>query len=278
MTLAGLPLDQLALLAVALLGAGVITGLLAGIFGVGGGTVIAPVLYEVFRIMGVAEEVRMPLCVGTSLAIIIPTSIRSFRSHLAKKAVDTDVLKLWFTPVVIGVVLGVIIAAHAPAWLFKAVFVAVASVLAVKLLFGKENWALGDSLPAKGLMRIYGFVIGLASALIGIGGGAISNLLFSLYRKPIHQSVATSSGLGVIISIPAMIGYVMGGWSKMALLPPLSLGYVSLIGAALIIPTSMLAAPWGVRIAHAMPQRKLELALGFYLAFVAIRFLITLLN
>lgn len=278
MTIAGLPLNELLLLAAGLLSAGVLTGLLAGIFGVGGGTVIVPVLYEVFRIMGVDESVRMQLCVGTSLAIIIPTSIRSFRSHLAKGAVDMDVLRLWFAPVVAGVVLGVAIAADAPAWLFKGVFVVVASVLAVKLLFGRESWALADHLPGKTLMRIYGFIIGASSALIGIGGGAISNLLFSLYRKPIHQSVATSSGLGVIISIPAMIGYVIGGWSKMSLLPPLSLGYVSLIGAALIIPTSMLAAPWGVRAAHALPQRKLELALGFYLAFVAVRFAITLLN
>lgn len=273
-----MPVSEMLMLAGALLGAGMLTGLLAGIFGVGGGTVMVPVLYEVFRVMGVAEDVRMQLCVGTSLAIIIPTSIRSFRSHYVKGAVDMDVLRIWFAPVVAGVVVGVVIAADAPAWLFKAVFVIVAGILAVKLLFGKEDWALGDTLPGKGLMRLYGLVIGVASALIGIGGGAISNLLFSLYRKPIHQSVATSSGLGVIISIPAMIGYVIGGWDKSAMLPPLSLGYVSLIGAALIIPTSTLAAPWGVRAAHAMSQRKLEKALGLYLAFVAMRFLLSLLS
>lgn len=266
------------MLAAALISAGVLTGLLAGLFGVGGGTVIVPVLYEVFRLMGVAEDVRMPLCVGTSLAIIIPTSIRSFRSHLAKGAVDKDVLRIWFVPVVAGVVVGVAVAAVAPAWLFKAVFVVVAGILAIKLLFGKEGWVLGDTLPGKAMMRIYGLVIGAASALIGIGGGAISNLLFSLYRKPIHQSVATSSGLGVIISIPAMFGYVIGGWNKTLSLPPLSLGYVSLIGAVLIIPTSMLAAPWGARAAHALSQRKLELALGVYLAFVSIRFSLSLLS
>lgn len=278
MTAAGLPLEELLLLAVMLLGAGVITGVLAGVFGVGGGTVIVPVLYEVFRIMGVTEDVRMQLAVGTSLAIIIPTSIRSFRGHMAKGGVDWDVLRVWLAPVIVGVVVGVFVAAHAPAWLFKGVFVVIATILAIKLLFGKASWILGDRLPGKGLMRAYGLMIGAASALIGIGGGAISNLILSLYRKPIHQSVATSSGLGIIISIPAMIGYVIGGWSKMALLPPLSLGYVSLIGAAMIIPTSMLAAPWGVRIAHALPQRKLEVALGLYLVFVAVRFFLTLLS
>ncbi len=278
MSIAGLPTDELLVLAATLLGAGVLTGLLAGIFGVGGGTVIVPVLYEVFRVMGVPEVARMQLCVGTSLAIIVPTSIRSFRSHLAKGAVDPDVLKIWVAPVVAGVVVGIIVAAQAPAWLFKAVFVVVASVLAAKLLFGRESWVLGDMPPGKAVMRGYGVLIGLASALIGIGGGAISNLFLSLYRRPIHQAVATSSGLGVIISIPAMIGYVIGGWNKTSLLPPFSLGYVSLLGAALIIPTSMLAAPWGVRAAHALSQRKLEVAFGLYLSFVAVRFFLSLLS
>lgn len=273
-----MPLNEVLVLAGALLGAGILTGLLAGIFGVGGGAVIVPVLYEVFRLLDVAEEVRMPLCVGTSLAVIIPTSIRSFRSHLARGVVDMAVLRLWIAPVTMGVIAGVIIAADAPAWLFKGVFAVVAGMMAFKLLFARANWTLGDTLPGKGLMQIYGLVIGAASALMGIGGGAISNLLFSLYRMPIHQAVATSSGLGVIISIPAMIGYVIGGLDKSAMVPPLSLGYVSLIGAALIIPTSMLAAPWGVRVAHALSQRKLELALGFYLAIVSIRFSLSLLG
>ena len=220
----------------------------------------------------------MQLCVGTSLAIIVPTSIRSFRGHLAKGAVDMDVLRRWAVPVIIGVVLGGYFAAYAPAWVFKAVFVVVAVILAVKLLFGRENWILGEDLPAKGAMRVYGFAIGIASALMGVGGGALSNLVMSLYRRPIHQAVATSSGLGVIISIPGVVAYVIGGWSKMELMPPLSIGYVSLIGVALMVPTSILAAPWGVRIAHAMPQRKLELAFGLYLVFVAVKFAASLLT
>lgn len=272
------PLSELLTLLGALAGAGILTGLLAGVFGVGGGTVIVPVLYEVFRLLGVAEDVRMPLCVGTSLAIIVPTSIRSFRAHRAKGAVDMDVLKVWLVPVIFGVMLGGYIAADAPAWLFKAVFVVVAGALSFKLLFGRENWRLSSDLPRKGVMRVYGFVIGTASSLIGIGGGAISNLLLTMHGRPIHRSVATSAGLGVIISIPGFIAYIVAGWPKMALLPPLSLGFVSLIGAALIIPTSILAAPWGVRIAHALSHRKLELALGLYLAFVAGRFLVAMLT
>lgn len=273
-----MPFSDIVPLIAALLGAGVITGLLAGVFGVGGGTVIVPVLYEIFRHMDVPEQVRMPLSVGTSLAIIVPTSIRSFRAHLAKGSADIALLKLWFWPVVAGVLFGGYVAADAPAWLFKSVFVGVAGLSAFKLLFGRDSWRLGDELPGKWLMRLFGATIGAASALMGIGGGAISNLLLTLYGRPIHKSVATSAGLGVIISIPGMIAYMVAGWSKMALLPPLSLGFVSLIGTALIIPTSILAAPWGVRIAHALPPRRLELALGLYLTFVAGRFLLGMLS
>lgn len=278
MTFMGIPASELLVMAFTLAGAGIITGLLAGLFGVGGGTVIVPVLYEVFRVMGVVEEVRMPLCVGTSLAIIIPTSIRSFRAHSARGAVDMPVLRLWFLPVIIGVALGGYIAADAPAWLFKSVFIAVAGVSAFKLLFGRESWQFSDNLPGSAAMRVYGFGIGIASALMGIGGGALSNLLLTLYGRPIHSAVATSAGLGVIISIPGFIAYAIGGWPKMAMLPPFSFGYVSLIGVALMIPTSILAAPWGVRIAHALSRRRLELIFGLYMAFVSVRFLIGMLS
>ena len=104
--LAGIPLGDLVFLAVSLVLAGAVTGLLAGVFGVGGGAVIVPVLYEVFRVIGVPEEVRMPLCVGTSLAVIIPTSIRSFNAHRAKGLVDLSILKVWAVPVVLGVIVG----------------------------------------------------------------------------------------------------------------------------------------------------------------------------
>lgn len=267
-----MPLNDVLMLAGALVGAGIVSGLLAGIFGVGGGAVIVPVLYEVFRLIDVPEDVRMQLCVGTSLAIIVPTSISSYRAHLRRNAVEMPVLRVWLVPVVLGVAIGGYVASFAPAWVFKAVFVAVASISAFKLLFGRADWRFADSLPGKAVMRLYGLMIGIASALMGIGGGAISNLLLSLYAMPIHRAVATSAGLGVIISVPGVIAYIFSGWSKMAALPPFSIGYVSLIGFAMMVPTSIIAAPWGARIAHALPKRKLEVAFGIYLATVAARF------
>jgi uncharacterized membrane protein YfcA len=276
--LAGIPLGDLAFLAVSLVLAGAVTGLLAGVFGVGGGAVIVPVLYEIFRVIGVAEEVRMPLSVGTSLAIIIPTSIRSFNAHRAKGLVDLSILKVWAVPVVVGVLAGSWIARFAPADLFKIVFVMVATISALRLLFAADRWKFGEDMPGKPLMVAYGGIIGVLSALMGIGGGQLSSLFMTFYGRPIHQAVATSSGLGVLISIPGAIGFIYAGWPKMDILPPLSLGYVSLIGLILFIPTSIWTAPIGARLAHRLSKRRLEIAFGLFLLVVASRFVWSLLH
>lgn len=269
----GIPLGEFVAFILALAAAGIITGMLAGLFGVGGGAVIVPVLYQVFTTLGVPEAVRMHLCVGSSLAIIIPTSIQSYRTHRAKGATRMDVLKLWAVPVVVGTVLGSVLAAFAPGLLLKAVFVLIAGSNAIKNLAGREDWRIGADFPGPLAMRVYGFGTGFASALMGIGGGAISNMIFSFYGRSIHQAVATSAGLGILISIPGTLGYVVGGWDQS--MPPelLALGYVSLTALVLVAPITTLAAPFGARLAHRMPKRKLEFAFGVFLAIVCARFL-----
>jgi uncharacterized membrane protein YfcA len=269
----GIPIGELVFLAVSLVAAGALTGLLAGVFGVGGGAVIVPILYEIFRVIGVPEEVRMPLCVGTSLAVIIPTSIRSFQAHRAKGLVDMSILKVWAVPAVLGVIAGSVIARYAPADLFKIVFVVVAVASALRLLFASDRWKLGTEMPGTVLMNIYGAIIGVLSALMGIGGGQLSSLFMTFYGRPIHQAVATSSGLGVLVSIPGALGYIYAGWPKMDILPPLSLGYVSLIGFLLFIPTSIWTAPIGARLAHRLSKRRLEVVFGLFLLAVASRFI-----
>jgi len=280
MAIAGLNVTELIELALMLVAVGALAGFFAGLFGIGGGAVLVPVFYECFRLAGVPLEVRMPLCIGTSLAIIIPTSIRSYRAHHARGAVDMEILKIWWLPVVIGV----ITARYAPERLFKIVFVGVAWSAAARLLLARDNWKLGDDLPRGPLMRFYGFVVGLLSTLMGVGGGLFSNLLMTFYGRPIHQAVATSSALAVLISIPGALGYIYAGWPAAARYPdvvalqlPFALGYVSLIGALLVMPTSLLTAPLGVRAAHAMSKRGLEIAFGSYLFIVGSRFVISLL-
>jgi uncharacterized protein len=275
--LSDIPLDQLLWLAAALVVAGAVTGVLAGLFGVGGGAIIVPILYQVFTVLGVPEAVRMPLSVGTSLAIIIPTCIAAYRAHRAKGAVDQPILRQWALPCFLGVAAGSLIAAFASAWLFKIVFVAIAGGNGLLLLIGRRDWRVTDHLPAPWPMRGIGFVIGIFSALMGISGGMLSNIALLMFGRTMQQAVATSSGLGIIISIPGTIGYMLAGWSKTALLPPLSIGFVSLIGLALLAPLSMLLAPFGARLAHAISKRRLEIAFGLYLLLVSARFVINLL-
>jgi uncharacterized membrane protein YfcA len=282
--IAGLNASELTELGFLLVAVGMLSGFLAGLFGIGGGAVLVPVFYECFRLAGVPLEVRMPLCIGTSLAIIIPTSIRSYRAHYARGAVDMEILKAWWLPVLIGVVAGSVTARYAPERLFKIVFVAVAWSAAARLLLARDSWKFGDDFPKGLLMRAYGFIVGLLSTLMGIGGGLFSNLLMTFYGRPIHQAVATSSALAVLISIPGALGYIYAGWPAAARFPdvtalqwPFAIGYVSLIGTALVMPTSLLTAPLGVRAAHAMSKRTLEIAFGCYLFIVGGRFVVSLL-
>jgi uncharacterized protein len=281
--LAGADLSELIELALLLIVTGALSGFLAGLFGIGGGAVLVPVFYECFRLAGVPLEVRMPLCIGTSLAVIIPTSIRSFRAHYLRGAVDMSVVKAWWLVIIIGVIAGSAIARHAPERLFKYVFVAVAWSATLRLWLLRDGWNFGDEMPKGLLMKVYGFIVGLLSTLMGVGGGLFSNLLMTFYGRTIHQSVATSSALAVLISIPGAIGYVYAGWPVAARFPavgalqmPLAFGYVSLIGAALVMPMSLFTAPLGVKAAHAMSKRMLEAAFGLYLFIVGGRFVISL--
>ena len=198
----GLDPKELIELALLLIATGALSGFLAGVFGIGGGAILVPVFYECFRLAGVPLEVRMPLCIGTSLAIIIPTSIASFRAHYARGAVDMGILRRWWLPVLIGVAVGSVTARFAPERLFKIVFVMVAWSAAARLLLARETWKLGDDVPKGFVMRVYGFIIGLLSTLMGVGGGLFANLLMTFYGRPIHQAVATSSALAILISIP----------------------------------------------------------------------------
>jgi uncharacterized membrane protein YfcA len=253
-------------LVVPILAAGAATGVLSGLFGIGGGAIIVPVLYEVFRFLEVPEELRMQLCIGTSLAIIVPTTFRSWRAHAARGAVLPGVIRAWALP-----------AAFAPGGVFKLAFAVIAAFIACKLLFGREAWRLGSELPGGMLDRLYGFVVGLCASLMGISGGSISNLVLTLYGKPLRNAVATSAGLGVPITIAGTLGYMAAGWQYQAQMPPYSIGFVSAIGVVLMAPVSSLTAVYGVRLAHWLPRRALEIGFGLFLLTASVRFLLSLL-
>lgn len=269
--LASLPAGEIALFAAALTGAGVIAGLLAGLFGIGGGAVLVPVFYQTYGLLGVDDAVRMHLSVGTSLAIIIPTSMRSFQTHYHKGAVDMALLKRFAWPVLVGVLIATGIAAFISSAGLRLLFAVISFAVAFKMLFNRASWTLGPDLPGHAGTTIAGVLIGLISALMGIGGGVLNNTFMTLYSRPIHQAVATSAGVGVLISVPGIFGYIWAGWGAGGL-PPFSTGYVNWLTVALIIPVTLLVAPYGARLAHQWSKRKLEIGFGLFLTFVGGRF------
>ena len=272
----GVPVSELLLLAGLIIVAGFVTGILAGLFGIGGGALIVPVLYEVFGVLGVPDDVRFQLCVGTSTAIIVPTNVLSFRIHRNKGAVMMDVVRAWAIPAVVGVATGAATAAFASAALLKLAFVLIGSVIAFKLLAGRDDWRLANDLPGRPGMIGYGFFVGLAASLMGISGGSIANVILTLHGKPMHKAVATSAGLGVPITVAGTIGYMLAGLPEQALMPPFSIGFVSLIGFALMAPVASFTAPYGARLAHALSKRHLEIAFGCFLLSVCVRFMVSL--
>lgn len=257
----------------ALLATGVFGGLTAGLLGVGGGIVIVPVLYHVFTALGIDESVRMQLAVATSLSTIIPTSIRSVSAHRKREAVDMTVLRRWARPIVAGALLGIIAASALGGKGLTLIFAVLALGVAVYMAFGREEWRIADDLPGQGLQAAIAGVIGFLSTLMGIGGGSLGVPVLTLYNVPIHRAVGTSAGLGLLIAIPATLGFVISGW-HVPFRPPLSLGYVSTIGFALIVPTTLLSVPWGAALAHRLSRTMLRRAFAVFLTATSIRMFI----
>lgn len=272
MDIGNLDFGMLAVFVAALAAAGVLAGLVAGLFGVGGGIVIVPVLFYVFTAFDVPDAVKMHVAVGTSLATIIVTSIRSLRAHLKTGAVDTELLKQWILPVVAGVVAGTAVADLIDGTALTAIFGVIALAVAANMAFGRTSWQLGSEMPGRPGRDIIGAVIGFLSTLMGIGGGTFGNTVMTLYGRTIHNAVATSAGLGLIIAVPATLGFIAGGWDE-AGTPPGSIGYVNLIAFACIVPATIVMAPIGARLAHKAPQKTLKRGFAAFLALVALRML-----
>ena len=272
-----LPTGELATFALAIAASGVVSGLMAGIFGIGGGAVLVPVFYQVFGLLGVDEAVRMHLSVGSSLAIIIPTSIRSFTGHQARGAVDMELLKSFLIAIPAGVVLASLTAAYLSSEGLRTIFAAITLLVAFRLLFNRESWRLGSEIPGNPVRSVIGVLMGYFSTLMGIGGGVMNNTFMTLFGRPMHQAVATSSGVGVMIAIPGTIGYVWAGWGN-PLLPIASTGFINWIAVALVIPIALIVTPYGVRIAHALSKRQLEIGFGLFCVIVSIRFVISLMD
>ena len=262
-----------AALAAALIGAGLFGGLIAGLFGVGGGTVMVPALFYAFELLGVGGESNLHVAIGSSLLTIVATSWRSLSAHRAHGAVDETVLKTWTPWVAFGALIGAGIAGLVPmsglGWIYGGCLL----VVAVQMGLTPEGWRLAGDLPTGWGRRVIATVIGGLSAMMGIGGGSLGGMTMTLCGRPIHQAVATASGFGFAIGLAATLGFVVFGWDAPGR-PPLSLGYVNVPAAVVLGLLTTAVAPLGARLAHAMNRTTLRRAFALYLALAALAVLI----
>lgn len=269
--------ELLAPLAAALLAAGLFAGLLAGLLGVGGGIIMAPVLYYVFGLLGVDEAVRMHMAVGTSLAAMIPTSIRSALAHRRKGAVDEAMFRRWLPGIALGVLVGVLTAAFVKGPVLMSVFAVFALLVAFYMAFGKDSWRVAAQLPSRFGQTVMATLIAAVSVMMGIGGGTFTVPTLTLFGYPIHRAVGTAAAVGVLIAVPGAIGFVLGGLGEPGR-PWGSLGFANAVGVLCLIPTTLLAAPWGVALAYRLERRWLRLAFALFLAATGIKMTLSLLG
>jgi len=265
-------LAWLTALLAALLVTGTVAGILAGLLGVGGGIVIVPVLFHMFTLLGIAPEVKMHLAVGTSLATIIPTSIISARAHAARGSCDGALLRALGPGLLVGVLIGSLLSGILRGPILTAVFAIVALFVAAHMAFAKQGLTLAERLPGSPFRELLGTAIGGFSTLMGIGGGTLSVPILTALNYPMHRAVGTAAAIGTLISIPGALAFILAGLGVPGR-PPGSIGYVNLLGVALIVPMTMFTAPYGARLAHATNARRLKQVFAAFLLLTSLRML-----
>ncbi len=267
---------QLISLALALLAAGAIAGFSAGLFGIGGGAVMVPVLYYTFGALGYSEDVIMHMAVATSASVIVMTSLRSAYGHHKRGAVDWDlvwpknILSSWGLWIGVGALCAALLLANRLSGAqLTVLFGVIMGFLALQFIFGRPDWHVATTIP-KGLAPpTVGTALGGLCALLGIGFGSIGVTLMILYGRRIHQAIGTAAAIGFFIGLPAAVGYIISGMGIQGR-PPLSLGYVSVLGFALMSSATVLCVPFGVKLAHKLSQDKLRLVFGICLLVLAL--------
>ena len=258
---------DIALFAAVLLCIGAAAGVLAGLLGVGGGIVLVPAFFYAFRALGFAGPNLMQICVATSLATIVVTSIRSVTAHRRRGSVDMDVLKTWAPGIVVGALLGTWLATMLDTRGLQAVFAGLALIVALYLAFGSGGLRLGSEMPRGAERAGVSGLIGMLSTLMGIGGGSLGVPTMSLYGVPIHRAVGTAAGFGLAIAVPSTLGFLIAGVEGA---PPLTVGSVNLPAFALIVAMTLVTTPWGVDLAHRMDQAPLKRVFAVFLFLVAL--------
>ena len=275
--LGNLPTESILVALFILVCVGIFAGFIAGLFGIGGGVVIVPVLYYILTLAEIDENIRMHLAVGTSLGNIVLVSIISAFSHSRKNAVDFEIVKFIATSLITGVIIGSIAVAVLKGSSLILIYSVILTAVAFQFFLWKDSWQISSDFPKNILGRTFGSLIGFLSVLIGVGGGSMSIPFLKMYGFQIHKAIGTAAAFGVIIAIPGAAGFMIAGISNGVSLP-YSLGYINFLGLLMITPVTILSAPFGVKFAHSLSKDKLNLIFGFFILLMSIRFFMEWLN
>lgn len=249
---------------------GAFAGVVGGLLGVGGGIVLVPAFFYAFGALGYGGDQLMQICVATAMATIAITSVRSVASHNKKGAVDWSVLKTWGPSLIVAASAGTFVASRLSSVTLQAVFGTLAGLAGLWMAFGRDTWRLGAAMPGQPVRSLLAGAVGFFSAMMGIGGGTFGVPLMTLYSMPIHRAVATASGFGVLIAVPAVLGFL---FLPVADAPPYTVGAVNLPAFLVVIGTTLLTTPLGVRLAHSMNPKPLKRAFAVFLTLVALNML-----
>ncbi|MDO7086243.1 sulfite exporter TauE/SafE family protein [Pseudocolwellia sp. AS88] len=259
-------------IAIALIGTGVFAGLLAGLFGVGGGIVIVPVMYFLLQGFGVSAESAMMIATATSLATIVPTSISSIRSHHAKGNVDVALLKYWAVFILIMAIVGSLFAQYVRGNGLTFMFAVIAILVSLNMLFRANAPALREELPGKFGQGIMASIVGCLSVMIGIGGGTIGVPMLTAFNVRAHVAVGTAAVFGLLIALPGVLTLLTVGQTPSDA-PIGTFGLVNVPAFLLIIPLTILFAPLGVKLGSKLNPKQLKRAFAVVLMFTGIRML-----
>lgn len=252
---------------------GAVSGVMAGLLGIGGGIIMVPAMALAFQLLGYNPDVIMHVAVGTSLAVIIPTGLRSAKSHEKRGAVDRSIVKLWAPWIIAASLIGGLTAVFYSAAALKIIFGVMALFIALNMALPVQRRMMEAVAHVPMVNRISAATIGYISALMGIGGGSLTVPTLVAFGTNMHTAVGTSSALGVLLAIPAAIGFVISGWTAVGT-PLFSVGFINVPSLVLIGGLATLTAPLGVALAHRLDAKLLQIVFAIFLIVVGGRMII----
>ena len=248
-----------------------VAGFMAGLLGVGGGIIMVPALYYAFTVLDFDIATRMHISVGTSLAIIVPTSIISAKTHMEHRAVDINLVKSFGIFIVLGVVGGTLLAVNLRTSDFILFFSIMAFIVGLFFIFFREKFLENPKKIKDSIKNVSGVAVGFISVLLGIGGGSLMVPFMRTFGYDIRKSIGTASAIGILIAISGTITMITGGEIINNISTPYSIGYINLFGFIVFVPVTMLMARIGAKAVYKIDKKLLSKIFGSFLIIVSIR-------